>query len=130
MKNRKKTVIITVLISISCLFLVTGCSIGGEKIICNNTDEELGVKENIEVVAVLKNDSISKISATFSFNSKNDMNTICSALKSSPSNELNFSCNGSSIKIKNFANMLDFNALNTNKAYFVEKMTQDGFTCR
>ena len=129
MKNNIKTIISSFFVVVLCLVFVSGCSIGGEKITCTNTTEENGINEKVEVVASLNNDSISKVSATLSYDSKDDMNTMCNILNNLPSNELRYSCSGNSIKIKNFDKILEFSALNSSKTSFVEQMQQDGFTC-
>ena len=128
MKNNK-TILSSILILVLCLIFVSGCDIGGEKITCTTSDEENGIKENIEVVAVSSNDTISKVSATLSYNSETDMNTMCDILKNMPSSDLNFSCSGSSIKIKNFDKMLEFNAIDSSKESFIGNMEQNGYTC-
>ena len=129
MKNSKKQSLVIFFILVICLVFISGCSISGEKLTCTKNDIENGINEKIEVVAVVKNDLISSVSATLSYNSKDDMNTICNLLKGTSSNNLRFSCSGNSIKIKNFDNLLEFAAINSSKTSFVEQMQQDKYTC-
>lgn len=120
-----------------CLVFISGCDFGGERVVCTGVSSEGGINENIEVVAIVKNDVVSKVSATMTYNNENDMNTICSSLKSansinSAADRISFSCNKTTIKINNFDKMLllsNVDVINHSKAEFIEKMSQDQLNC-
>ena len=112
-----------------CSFIICGCNFLGEKVTCTATNEEMGIHENIEVVATINNDLVSNVNATFSFDSEKDMNTICKLMKNLPANDVHFNCSGKTMKIKNFDKMLNFDAKNSTKESFIEKMQQEKFTC-
>ncbi len=129
MRNFSKTIAVYAFFLMLCLVLISGCSIGGEKIICTNSDEENGIKEEIEVTAVLSKEKIKKVTAVITYNNKEAMETVCESLKNLPSNELRFSCSGKSIKIKNFDQILSFDSLNSSKEDYIKNIEEEGYNC-
>lgn len=121
------------------LFLLSGCGSKGNQVVCTGTQEEDGQKVEMKVVADLKDDKVSAVSATMKLDSEEMAQTLCgflglaNSMAESDSDKIDYDCDGKEIRIKNFDAMEsseDDKMVGLTKADFIKAMEEEELKCK
>lgn len=122
------------------LFFVVGCGKNNNKVVCKATTTEEGKTIKAEVVATLKNEKVSDVSATMVFDDESTAQAFCglyglaNQYAEKETDKIDINCKGKTVKIKNFAKILDSeenSIIGLSKDEFIKQVeTEDSFSCK
>ncbi len=132
------------MILIVSLVLLAGCNLPfmGDKIVCSGEykDDSMNLKATTKVTATFKNDKISKLDASMTFDNEQSASTICSLFTiannyaESEKDKVKFKCNGKTILLYDYAEIVDSESkeeLNKmTKEDFKKAMKEQDLTCK
>lgn len=130
--------IVSILITLGVV-LLTGCSLSEEKIVCTMKENVDDMYMSTEVTAIIKDDKVSSLSGTLTFDSENTATSYYSFISLYDQNlkqneTLDVELNGKKIFIGNFQYLIEENQedkiIGQEKDDFKKIMENENFSCK
>ena len=93
------------------MFLVCGCGKSKDEVVCTGKVNEDGYEVEMKLIAKLKNDKVSSLSASMTFADESTANTFCGYLgmansfAESEDQKIDYECSGKTLTIKDYTKL-------------------------
>lgn len=120
------------------IMVMTGCSFLGNKVVCTGKTSDMGINSDDRIEITLDGDKVKSVYAKFVYDTEDNANTICEALKSANSvasedDKVKYTCTGTTVVINNYEKVLETANIETkgaDKTTFIKTMEDEGMTCK